>query len=320
MNETSGNVMNDLIQEGTPGQNDGAYYAFPSLGSVGASDLLGTTVGLDGGSEGANITNQGAMNITRASTMEAWVQIQETNAEQWIIAHGPYFNHDNPTESLNVMGITLTNNATNGNPNGNAYYFISRGTDSYNGTSYVISYTGAYYPIPTNDLPNGEGGNSGSTPWVYLVGVSDGVAWNLYRNGVLMATTPDTVGAVAANGGWSIGAQNNDDGTSLQAPYFWGQIQDVAIYGYALSPQTIQQHYQLGLAGVYTNLPTPSLSIQSSNGNAILSWTGGNLVTATNLGGPWTYLTNLDSSVVTSPYTVAETNAAQYFAASLGAP
>jgi hypothetical protein len=287
MNELAGSDMIDLIQAGAPRLNEGVYYAFPALGGLGASDLLGTSVGLDGGSEGANITNQSAMNIVGPITLEAWVQIGETNFDQYIVAHGPYFNASNPSKTANVLGITIDDN----NTNGNGYYYIESSREFLSGSNYVTNFVGAYFPIPAADLPG-----DGSAPWVHLVG------------------------AVSANGGWSVGAKNNDDGVSLQPPYFYGSIQDVAIYSYGLTPQTIQQHYQLGLTGGYTNIPLPAVSLQLTNGNAVLNWAGGNLASATNVSGPWTFITNPDSSVVTPPYTVPRTNTAQFFKASLGAP
>jgi hypothetical protein len=140
------------------------------------------------------------------------------------------------------------------------------------------------------------------------------VTWKLYRDGVLVATTADTTGAVAANGGWAFGGRDNNP--SVQGPFFSGSMQDVAIYSYALSPKVIQQHYQLGLNGVYTNLPVPTLSLKESAGNVTATWSGGALVTAPLVTGPWTYLTNDDSTLISSPYTTGATNPAQFFRAS----
>jgi len=304
LNETAGTVANDIIQEGLADQNQAIYVNTPTLGSPGASSYLGTSAALDGETMGIDVTNANAMNISGNTTMEAWVQLNYDIVDQWIIGHGPNPNDTNPSQVSDVLGIALDYN-TNSNPNSNAYYFIQRFVETSTPTN-----VGAYFPVPAGDLNAGQ--------WVYLVGTADGVAWNLYRNGVLVATTPDTVGAGLANGGWAFGARN--DNLFVETPFFWGSIQDVAIYGYALTPQEIQQHYQIGLTGSYTALPAPTVAILQSGGNVIVSWTGGSLESAPSVSGPWTYLTNADSSVVSSPYTIAATNSAQYFQASLQAP
>jgi hypothetical protein len=309
LNETNGTVANDLIQAGIADQNEAAYVAAPLLDQTGASSTLGPSVTLDGLTQGVVVTNSSAMNIIGATTMEAWVQITDTNYDQEIVGHGPNPNDTNPSQVANVMGITVDYNASN-NPASNGYYFIQRYSETATPTN-----IGAYCPIPSADLPTDDGAPG---PWVYLVATADGNAWNLFRNGVLAATFPDTVGAGPANGGWAFGARN--DSLLVMAPFFWGSMQHVAIYNYALSPATIQHHYQLGLTGTYTAPLAPTVSIQQSGGNVTMTWTGGSLVTAASVNGPWTFVTNPDSSVVTSPYTVGATNTVQFFQASLQAP
>jgi len=50
-------------------------------------------------------------------------------------------------------------------------------------------------PIPVEDI--GE--------WVHLVGTYDGVNWNLYKNGELLASRADTVGCVPLTTNWYVG-------------------------------------------------------------------------------------------------------------------
>ena len=92
---------------------------------------------------------------------------------------------------------------------------------SWNGTNHFAS-----FPIYT-DL----------STWVHLAGTYDGTAWRLYRNGQLVATRVDAVGAVAVTGGspgWAVGA--NGAGTGR----LWaGQLDDVAIFNVALTPTQI---------------------------------------------------------------------------------
>ena len=59
----------------------------------------------------------------------------------------------------------------------------------------------AQAPVPSQDLG----------AWVHLVGVHDGAAWRLYRNGVEIASAPDTRGvvAMATTAPWTIGSWNS---------------------------------------------------------------------------------------------------------------
>jgi hypothetical protein len=167
---------------------------------------------------------------------------------------------------------------------------------------------GPYYSVPPED--QGQ--------WVYLVGVADGTYWHLYRNGVDVADMPDTnmpPGAVTANGGWAIGARPANGPAGVISPSLNGSINNVAIYSYALSPAQVQQHYQIGLTGVYT--PPPMMSIQPSGSSLIVSWTAGYLQESHSATGPWTYD---DPNTVTSPYTVQATNAAAFYRATLTHP
>jgi Concanavalin A-like lectin/glucanases superfamily len=291
LNETSGTIAADIINTG---DNQATYIGFPTLGDPGASSYLGTAVTLDGTTQGVKVNNPATMNIVGHTTMEAWVLIQDTNFDQVIIDHGPAV-PQNPSKQSNILGLEVDPNT------GAAFYYIQSflQTNSLPNVSQGIT-NGATYPIPAADVGN----------WVYLVGVADGTAWRLYRNGVEVTNSPDTTGAVSANGGWAFGALN-----ASWATFLWGSINNVGIYDYALTPGTVQQHYQLGLTGVYT--PPPTMSIQRSGANVTVSWTSGFLQEAISITGPWTYA---DTNTVISPYTVGASNAASFFRATLLPP
>jgi hypothetical protein len=55
---------------------------------------------------------------------------------------------------------------------------------SFDGANHAVA-----YPMPAGDLNN----------WVHLVGTYDGVAWNLYRNGLLVARSTNSTGAVSVD-------------------------------------------------------------------------------------------------------------------------
>jgi hypothetical protein len=74
----------------------------------------------------------------------------------------------------------------------------------------------------------------GANGWIYLAGTCDGSHWNLYRNGVRIATTASAAGAVpVTEGEWAIGATGMGWGD-----FYTGLVDEVAIYGTALSAAT----------------------------------------------------------------------------------
>ncbi|HUU18755.1 MAG TPA: LamG domain-containing protein [Sedimentisphaerales bacterium] len=73
--------------------------------------------------------------------------------------------------------------------------------------------------------------------WVHLAGTYDGSLWNLYRNGQLVNSAEDSVGAVPVAVGWSIGSRGGDMIDQL----FDGLIDDVRIYNRALTQAEIAE-------------------------------------------------------------------------------
>ena len=82
----------------------------------------------------------------------------------------------------------------------------------YDGTDHYAVAT-----IPAEDLSR----------WVHLAGVYDGSRWLLYRDGVLMATRVDPVGAISVGAAWAIAA--SADGTRM----FAGAIGEVRLWNMA---------------------------------------------------------------------------------------
>jgi hypothetical protein len=289
LHETNGPVANDLID---PVDNNGSYITYDTntpvlFGQPGASSYLGTAVALNSiATNGIVINNASVMGIVGPLTLEAWVQVQDTTDEQWIVAHGPYIDA-NPSKTDDRLAINAGN------------YFAGWHNDKATPTDFGVNFA----------IPDAPG------TWVYLVGVADGTYWRLYENGVDVADLLDTntpSGAIPANGGWAIGGRW-DPSLGVRNPSMTGSVNNVAIYDHALSPATILQHYQIGLAGV----ATPTMAIQRSGVNVVVSWTSGFLLEATSITGPWTYA---DTNTVTSPYTFGATNAAKFYRATLTPP
>lgn len=101
----------------------------------------------------------------------------------------------------------------------------------YDGTNNPISYSVNNFKLNT---------------WTHVVGVRDVVADKLYIyiNGVLQGTgTVDTTTSVPAYAAFIIGAQ-----TTQSNRYFPGQVDDVQVFNYALTPQQIKTLYTGGAA------------------------------------------------------------------------
>jgi hypothetical protein len=163
-------------------------------------------VHFDGVDDYITLGNPSGLNFTGPISLEAWVKLQATDGVRNLIAHG-YATQPKDEVLLRVI---------------DGSYQVG----SWDGTGHATSYS-----IPPEDIG----------AWVHLVGVYDRANWRLYRNGEQVSASPDAVGAVLVNGNWAIGAR----GTGTER-FFQGALDEVAIYNYALSPETIQAHYQQG--------------------------------------------------------------------------
>jgi hypothetical protein len=159
--------------------------------------------------------------------------------------------------------------------------------------------TFAFVPQPGNAFM--VAGSIVANNWYYLVITDDGVNFKFYINGVL-ATAPFPVASAnfIANGsginadgtaGITPGLGNTVLGQRTDGAFntFEGNIDDTAIYNYALTPQQIQNHF----------LNTTRISIANNGSSVVLTWPTGNLLSSTNVSGPYTPVGG-----ASSPYTV----------------
>jgi hypothetical protein len=172
----------------------------------------GNALTLNGTSGYANLPNSSALNFTGPITLSAWIKPTSLSGYQNIIDHG-YTNNPDAEVYLRIN---------------NGDYQVGR----WDGKDHDASFA-----IPTSDL----------NTWVHLSGEYDGSSWRLYRDGVLVAGSPDagSGGAEAVPTNWTIGAGGN----SAARRYFSGQIDDVEIDNTALSNTAVEQ-----LAGIPTTL------------------------------------------------------------------
>jgi len=105
------------------------------------------------------------------------------------------------------------------------------------------TYTGQLNTI-TSPLAYNDGA------WHHLVATQSSAGMRLFVDGVLVGTNPQT-GAESYTGYWRVGSDN----TWAAQPYFDGRIDEVAVYGTALSAETVAQHYALGSGTGPANQP-----------------------------------------------------------------
>jgi len=93
------------------------------------------------------------------------------------------------------------------------------------GGSYSISSGGHVVTMP---LTSGD-----LNVWMHVALTYDGMAWRIYKNGVLINSSTDAQGAITVPGNWTIGA------TAYGDEYFSGSIKDVSLFNKALDSTAI---------------------------------------------------------------------------------
>jgi hypothetical protein len=160
--------------------------------------------------------------------------------------------------------------------------------------------------------------------WTHIAFTADGAQLRLYRNGQQVAVanyannlaTP-TVPYLA------IGAMLNTNDTAIipdpnTPDFFVGQLDEVALWGRALTTNEVAQLYAAGVGGkalttIVETAPVstpPTLSISHSGSSVIVTWDHGTLQSAPAAKGPWT-----DQTSAVSPMTEPVTGTLQFFRA-----
>ena len=276
--------------------NESAYFPATNSGSLGyvanASLVMTTNIGtgpttagfepgnpsvvLDGTTQWVSLNNPAGLEVTGQITLEAWINPDAAQGDHArIISHGPATASAYDT---NTFGIILSGSQLSSNE---VYLSITGG-----GTTYAVGTTdgvlthGASAAVTPGDL-------GGANGWIHLVGSYDGTQWNLYRNGVQIASVAEAVGALPVTGGeWAIGATGMGWGD-----FYTGQVDEVAIYGTALSAATVNAHYYVGKNGLV------NVAIKHSGSTITVAWPAGTLQQADSVTGPFTDLTS-----ATTPY------------------
>lgn len=174
------------------------------------------------------------LHFTGQIALAAWVKLAARDGIREIISHG-----------LSDSGAETFLRISRGSGYGTGYYYEFGASDG-------VTATGNY-DSATASIPDGDIGS-----WVFLVGSFDGNNWNLYRNGKLAATYPETNGisVVDLTGGWTLGARQNP--SDIDGFRFAGSIAEPAIFNQALSATDVQNLYNAAKAP-----PTITLGLQS---------------------------------------------------------
>lgn len=104
------------------------------------------------------------------------------------------------------------------------------------------------YTGQLNTVTSAPGFNDGA--WHHAVATQSGDGIRLYVDGVLVGTNPQTA-AQDYTGYWRAGG---DTTWGSSSPWFDGRLDEVAIYGSALSAATVASHFQIG-----SGAPTPNV-------------------------------------------------------------
>ncbi len=233
--ETDGYTLNPPAPAPTPGPigrwtlngntNDtgsglnaaGVLVGAPTYTSPGPSGQA-QALTLNGTSQSVNLNNPTNLQITGQLTLAAWIRPTAF-----------------PTGQANII-----NKGHNLTPNGEITLRLEAGNTltigTWNGTTFGASATGV---CVLNE-------------WQFVCGLYDGTNWRLYRNGVQVAATASTTGAVsvagtaAANNNWSLGSRGG--GTER---FFAGSMADARIYNRGLTAAEVQNLY-LGEVSTYS--------------------------------------------------------------------
>jgi hypothetical protein len=277
-----------------PASNSGA------LGGVANASLVMTTnvaagpagngfaapnpaVPLDGLTSWVSLNDPSGLDFSNQITLEAWINpasAQGTTAR--IVSHGPPSPtvYDINTNDATFYPIVLSGSQLSSNE---VFLRIEGNGAKYSvGTSDGFTFHGATASVTAGDL-------GGANGWVYLAGTYDGTHWNLYRNGVQLASVADAQGALPVTGAeWAIGATGMG-----WADYYSGGVDEVAIYNKALTSAQIQTHYNSATAAL------PTLSIAKSGSSYVITFSGGTLESSPTANGQYNAV-----SGASSPYTI----------------
>ena len=252
--------------------------AGPTGGGFGAGN---TAVPLDGTTTWVSLNGPAGLNLSGQITLEAWINPADPQgATARIISDGP----PTPTAyDLATFPILLSGYQTSSNE---VFLRIEGSGATYSvGTSDGTTFKGATAAVTAGDL-------GGANGWIHLVGTYDGASWNLYRNGVKIASAAGTGPLPVTGAEWAIGATGMG-----WADFFSGGIDEPAIYNTALTPARVANHYVMAKVGT-----TALTIVPAAGGNVTITWPAGTtLVQSSTINGTYTPVGGSPVSPLTIP-------------------
>jgi len=206
---TDANAANGIATDLSGNGNNGDYYGISAPGNLvaGPTRYIANAASFNSAEVDLSAgTNPLLLDFGGPITMEAWVQ--------------PASPTEGPLDDILAKGYDANNNYDELSLRANA---------------------GNYYGGTYNGSDNGANASGGQqiTNWAYVVSTYDGANWNTYVNGQLVAQAADTVGAIEWQAPWAIGNGTlNGDGRTFQ-----GNLCQVALYDYALTPAQVLNHF-----------------------------------------------------------------------------
>lgn len=222
--DPTGTTATDLSGNGNNGTYNGTDPQFDSV--PGPSAFIPNALVFDGFTSFVDLGTGGhpsLLNFGGPITMEAWAQPANTT-------EGP----------ADILG--------KGYDSANNYYELALRA---NGGNY---FGGTYGPAGTQ----GATGGQQTTNWTHVVCTFDATNWNLYVNGVLVQSNPDTAGAINFSDPWRIGTGSADGANR----YFLGNLTEVALYTNALTRSQVLTHLFMGAIGVMPSNAVPLIVTQ----------------------------------------------------------
>jgi len=232
----------------------------------GGLGLANKAVVMNGEAGGITVKDAAGLHFSGNITMMAWVKPAVKDFFRDIIAHGWAANY-----AETFLRISRNNGdvfPAQGYGDGN-YYEVGV-------TDGNIYYDSALFPIPDGDIGN----------WVFIAGTFDGSNWNLYRNGLLVASAPADTGAgdngaLDVTNAWTIGSRAYETSSAQNfgavGLFFGGGIDEPAIFNTALTEANINAIYNAAqVPPVITRAPAQPTSTVYRNASASLDvWAEG---------------------------------------------